>query len=660
MKFKVFLFGMVAAAIMMSCNNETVYQGTDDPWVEGVSTHATFTLNFSRPPGTYAGDDVITATGYETDVHDAAMFIYKDQGGGVTSPEAMAYLPLSELSALTPIDPSTLYSVTMATTSGAKKIFIALNIDNSTMPILNNTGFTTAQLDTGIVYTNPFSSLNNILYTNGATFTKTTPTPILSSATPNTNLANGLIRTFAGGSIDSGDGFLLSTETPQGGEYCFMTNWDGPDDFNTGGNTYASKCSFTLVANVSLAASKDDDPSIHKGNHIEIGVQRAYAKISLRVTADGDVPRTGDAAYYGPYESSLPDDSKGFFIPWTDGSGTSNVGLWTLGGINTQEYPFQQFGKDFAGAIYPNQVLSPNWAWSVGDTIEIDDIPNSDKWYTNYDNTRVFGTTRNYGSLTVTGVQAAMTTGPAALPLNFSNPLGGTGLVFAFSTENGTEYPQKQDKSTYVVFGGTYKPANIVTSLLKQGVDSYAADIGWNNTPAVATNGPSQGYNPAPVGFGSCPDITWAPGSLDTLYYLANVKVFIWGLDNLAKYIAWQIKVDQTLTAPTVSDPTIEAYINTLIANNEFFAYYRGICWYRVWVRDPSVAKGPLGFDEVLVRRNHVYDVNITKINGPGIADPNNIIIPGEIIPEQETFVTADIIMLDWHKVSSDQEVDNK
>ena len=254
-----------------------------------------------------------------------------------------------------------------------------------------------------------------------------------------------------------------------------------------------------------------------------------------------------------------------------------------------------------------------------------------------------------------------MTTGSAALPLRLSTADGANAnLVFAFSTENGTEYPQKQDKSTYAVIGGTYRPANIVTSLLKQGINSQPADIGWNNTTAVTGLGPSQGYLPAPVVIGSYPTITWATGSLDTMYYLANVKVFIHGLDNLAKYIAWQIKVDQTLTAPTVSDPTIEAYINTLKANDEIFAYYQGNCWYRVFVRDPAVAKGPEGYDEVLVRRNHVYDINITKIKGPGIADPNRIIDPGVIIPEQETFVTADIIILDWHKVSSDQEVDNK
>ncbi|MDR3308621.1 MAG: fimbria major subunit, partial [Tannerella sp.] len=61
--------------------------------------------------------------------------------------------------------------------------------------------------------------------------------------------------------------------------------------------------------------------------------------------------------------------------------------------------------------------------------------------------------------------------------------------------------------------------------------------------------------------------------------------------------------------------------------------------------------------DEVLVRRNHVYDININKIKGPGIGNPNSIIIPSPTVPELDTFVSAEIKILDWHKVSQEQEV---
>ena len=660
MKFKVFLFGMVAAALMMSCNNETVYQGTDDPNnYEGFSTHATFNLNIGKV-STYAGYTEHPADDYELTVSDAAMYIYKVSGATI-APEAMAYIDADA-------DLGTPRMITMATTSGQKKIFVALNVSNSaTNPILDNNGgnstFTNHQ-DTGIVYnTNPFVSLNNVLYSaavpaNG--FTTTAPALLTN---PAVRSANGLIQTFAGGSIDPADGLIYHYgvwPTDNTARYCFMSNWDGPDDFNSGGYDYESKCLFTLAANVSLTASKSLIAAENKGNHVEIFVQRAYAKISLRITANGATPSSSAIA---PYESSEADGSKGKFTPWTDGTSTTAY-IWSLGGINKMEYPFQQFGKDFGGS-YPDQVLSPNWQWSVGDTLDVGNEVNSDEWYTNYDNTRVFAA-RSYltPANTVSNVLTTMTSPNNYVGLSPADILNIDDFNYAFATENGTEYPQKQDKSTYVIIGGVYAPENVVTEVLKPGTNTADADVGWNDFTTVAGAGLDQGFGSNTYYSIPYPN-SGTVDPLDTLYYLANLQVFIHGSDNLAKYIAWALKKDLTLTAPTLDDPAVAAYINALRktdtkSDEEFFAYYQGNCWYRVWVREPALAKGSRFYDEVLVRRNHIYDINITKILGPGIADPNTIIIPGEIIPEQETFVSVDITQLMWHLVDSQHEVGNK
>ena len=49
-----------------------------------------------------------------------------------------------------------------------------------------------------------------------------------------------------------------------------------------------------------------------------------------------------------------------------------------------------------------------------------------------------------------------------------SSEADGSNLNFAMCTENGTEYPQLQDKATYAIVGGTYAPANVVTGVLNR------------------------------------------------------------------------------------------------------------------------------------------------------------------------------------------------
>ena len=633
MKLKLFFLGMFAAAAFVSCNNEIDGPDVNDGSnVFGESTSATFSLNFNGA-STYAGDDVIPSNpdpNYESTVNDASVFVYKFDGANIT-PEAMAYLPVLNLG-----NPRHL---TLMVKNGEKKIFVAVNTANtskSLLPrVLTSAGFmSTLLIDTGIVHNSLFSVMNRYLEST-ATGVDTTNT--LTAPQGIEGNSAGMIRTMAGGSIVSSAGVLYSTQTSPTG-FCLMTNWDGPND--TGISPTApnnSNCWIKLEPNVTAAQSKVNTST----NFIRIGVQRAYAKISLRITADhnGVNSTTG---YTGPYFSSEEDGSKGRFTAWQ----VSGSNIWALGGINKRTYPFQTFGGT------QNAVASPNFLLSQQDSILTVAPATSSRWYDSYDNTRVFGTGKKYftDDNTVANVKGAMETAGNNLALSPADGVINT-LRFAMSTENGTEFPQIQDRGTYVVVGGVYTAKNVLTSLIQAGVTTNAPDKGWNNIAAV-TGVTNTGFDVS-----TYTNPTYTTGVNDTLYYLVAEKIFIHGLDNLAKYIAWELQLLKDEPAPTATNPTIAARINLYRAAETMLAYWQGNCFYRVWVRDVDAKLTSSPHDEYLVRRNHVYEININKIKGPGIADPNKIIIPKKPLPDLDTFVTAEIKILDWHKVSQAQDV---
>lgn len=641
MKFKSLFLGMLATAAMFSCNNDGIENGPnpDVNGIEGESTHATFSLNF-KDAGTYAGGEIVSAEAFEKKISDASMYIYKWDGANMTA-EAMAYVPEPKLGG-TP-GQTTGRTITLMVKNGEKKIFVAVNTGANATALVPNTGETfTSKPDTGIDLTTQFTALNWILQsTNATTIAKgvTIPAPAPALATPTGRSADGLIKTLAGGSIAPTDGVLFSTGT-SANYFNLMTNWDGPDDKDTLGTmVYTSDCKFNLLPNISAADSKTGTD-----NHLVIGVQRAFAKISLRITADGS-GTNASAAYVGPYFSSEEDGSKGKFTPWQ----IAGKSVWALGGINKRTTPFQRFSGT------QNAVASPNFALSTGDTIHSQNPSMSKDWYDSYDNSRIFGTDLYFtNAVTVGRVKTNLTTAANVLELS---PADGnnTTLKTAMCTENGTEYPQLHDRGTYVIVGGLYTPKNVLTGIQNPAVTTNEAEKGWNGTAPVA-NVANSGKD-----VNTYPDASTTPaliyGATDTLYYLVSKQTFIYNSDNLAKYFAWELKLDKDNAAPTITTPVIATAINNEREAGLLLAYFQGQCFYRVWIKDPAAAKSSSAQDEVLVRRNHVYDVNINKIKGPGIADPNQIIVPGQPIPVMDTFVTAEIKILDWHKVSSNQEV---
>ena len=671
MRIKSLFLCMLGAAVFVGCNNNDVVDpnpgpnGGGDVIPTGESTSVSFKLNI---PGakTYAGGTIETAVAAEKFITDAVMFVYKSDAAGNTEPEAMAYVTGATDLGATP-------HVTMKVLSGRKKIFIAVNTGRSNRLVDNNgnTSTFTAHPDTGIPYSTLFGTVNLYLTSNtGSTpaFNRSatipwTPTPITTELATN---ANGLIQTLAGGVNTYGAGILFSTKPYVTGQATItdnsaflMTNWDGPTDSNPGGS-YGSNCIFTLVPNITADLSKAGAAD-GTNNHFSISVQRAVAKVSLRITAAG-ATTNATAGYVGPYESSEADGSKGRFTPWASG--------WALGGIAKITTPFQTFTS--IGAVN-----SANYALSTGDTLfysameaGFGTLPrdnSSAKWYDTYDNTRVFGTGRLYltSANTVSHVKTTVAAAGNSIGLSPADGVYAT-MNLAMATENASAYPQVAGKTTYAVIGGTYLPENWISDIMRAPLSSNPPYYGYNGVNAVSG---------VPTTSGSTYAVPTWPNTnapTDTMYYISDAKLFVHGTLNLLAYYAWEKRLDVTIgnsvpggtnitTAVVAADlrasTAIADQIKVDMANSVLFSYYQGQCFYRIYIKDAGAKADGAYYDEVLVRRNHIYDININKIKGPGIADPNKI-IPDTIVPELETFVTADINVLDWHRVNQEAEAD--
>ena len=129
-----------------------------------------------------------------------------------------------------------------------------------------------------------------------------------------------------------------------------------------------------------------------------------------------------------------------------------------------------------------------------------------------------------------------------------------------------------------------------------------------------------------------------------------------WTGHTMQGYFAWEKRFEQgapadfsAFTSLTTDAIALARSAKTLIA------YYGGQCWYRIFVRDVNSG---VNDERNVVRRNHIYSVNIIEIRGPGIGDPNEILKPGVPIEELDTYVTADITILPWHMVDQEHIAD--
>jgi hypothetical protein len=626
MKFKTLFLSMLGAAAIVSCNNDSVIGGPDGPDGPGggESTTATFQFNFTKDPGSYAGDTDAEGTGDESRVDNAGLFIYKLDG----TPEAMAYLASADYT-----DVTNGGKVTVKCKSGDKLIYVAVNIggtslikyasttSNATDPFLgedwNVTGGTQGPKFFGV--NGSLNPLNSAIWSKDAnTIVIDSVTPIGSPTFQISSLggsADGLIKALTGNGIPA-NGALSGNGG--GNNYYLMSNWGDastqPTDQVGSGESYVSTCKFNLKASVSAADLRGavaDYTNSNLKNAILINVQRAVAKISVNAITSGVQTAAGAGS------------SKGKFVP---------DNKWAIGNINTSEYPFQMWD----GSI----VRSTRY----DDTARIIQADNLG-WAKKMDNTRITGTTgspiMSYEQQNLSASRIVGNTNPSTIFANSANQQWSTSTTtnYALVTENNQKNTLNH-YTTFILFAGQYQPDSLITD-----VDNVGTITGNNGVFPTSWSGK------------------------DTIYYVGSVGsdgLFFWGIDALKKYVGYVLGVHSPSATPPyqpLTDQAVADYINALRVPNgdlqaDLQAYWHGYCFYRVWISDDAASAAA---NKKLVRRNHVYHVTINKIKGPGIGDPNDIIDPDpstiEPIEEADTYVTATVKIMKWHIINQGTDV---
>ena len=617
MKLKSLFLCMLGAAVLVGCNNEIDggYDGPVDqdgkPIIEGESTTASFSFRFAQP-NTYSGDTELTGYTGENVVKNLVMFVYKTDG----SAEAMAFLSKIEDVDRVGGVPTGTPMITVKCKSGQKLIYVATNIGAGT-------GVDATFLEIGTNAGNTFESsgyLGEEWEGTGAHFDALNA-PVWAAAGgtiridtlptgPNNTSAASLIQALNNNATVSG-GVLTGINATTTAGY-LMSNWLGSaDTVKNSAPNYHSTVAFLLEPNIaaddSRSAAADVTNSLKK-NALLINIQRALAKVAV----SGLAPMVAVVAGSGT--------SEGKFTP---------IEKWALGNINSSTTPFQLWN---AGQVRSTRSL---------DTAPIIPKAANQRWANKLDNSRFVGSGQSYEdqNLTVTTTMTTMSNAPGNLALALNAPTNVNGPAgserYALVTENNNNQTYNH-YSTFIVFAGKYAPEQYITSVSNIGTPTFSTGaITYPNDNTQA----------------------------DTLYYLNSEKLFFYGKSALFNYIGWVV-----LNKPAANLNGTDADVLAKLADYmkteddkqaDLQQYYQGNCFYRVWVRDPNATNST---QKILVRRNHAYNINIDKILGPGIGDPNDIIDPHpedpEPIEEADTYVTATINVMDWHVINHTTDVE--
>jgi hypothetical protein len=510
------------------------------------------------------------------------------------TPEATAYVTPTDFS-------SQNNTITLKVYSGEKLIYLATNIGGNK---LINHGYSNASTSnaannwSGIDWTDPstpgitFATLNAPVWSAGES-----STAILATGTSTATVSDGLIKAL----INNGDA-SLATGFPAGtnGTGYFMSNWGDADtqspDIN-GIDDYAATVKFTLLPQVSASDSRAaaaDATNTNGKNALLINIQRALAKISISVPSAAILNNAGSGS------------GAGVFVP---------DAKWAVGNINMSFYPFQMFDGDIVKSTRYNDtasIIDPNWNWK-----------------NKMDNSRWIPAGKSYDmqNLTVSEVVAQINNNPNNVPF-------GTDRVLITENNNKNTF---NAYSTFILVSGQYKPNSYITTV--------------SNAGAVTTSNVFPTSWPATVPQG---------GTTDTMYYvqsIGNSGTFFLGIKALQEYLAYTIYNIGAAGDPYTNN-NVNNYINNLkITHNgsqsDLQAYWHGYCFYRGWIRDQNAVPAA---GKILVRRNHIYSLDVNAINGPGIGDPNDIIDPDPYpaIPVQEmnTYLSASINIMKWHIIN--------
>ncbi|MDR1674925.1 MAG: fimbria major subunit [Tannerella sp.] len=507
------------------------------------------------------------------------------------TPEAMGYIAASDVRAELPENAGETARITLKCQSGEKLIYIAVNVGGNKLVDAGQTA-------TNISAANKWVGLKWTAE-KGIAFA-TVNTPVWSagasstaiSSTPDTaTTADGLIKALSGNG-DPSQGVLSGAGTAY-----FMSNW-GPDGEDTDGTDDVSTCRFTLHRNITSTDSRTAPPDATNANGqnaLLINMQSALTQVALDVIPGQALNNAGTGTNAGVF---VPDEK------------------WVVGNINMSAYPFQQFdGSTVKSTRYD-------------DTAHILPAGKNQKWANKMDNSRwIPSGSKAYErqDLTVTEVRDRIHSHPA------NQPFGTANKVFIIENSNRRTLAAY---STFVLFSGQYRPNSYIICVSNNGTvfSSGAFPAAWpaNNT---STN-----------------------EETDTLYYVSSIGngTFFLGMKALRQYVGYRIlNLSPAFDATTHAE--VAAYIMDLrtASGNEraaLQAYYRGYCFYREWIRDE---RGASAADRISVHRNYIYEHSVTKLNEPGIANPNDIITPYEYEPVEETgsYVTTEVRIMNWHVI---------
>lgn len=644
MRFKSLFLGALAAAALVGCNNESI-EPVAGPAIEqgnssvvpstGKDTY--FSMRLPIKESTYAGDDEVAAFEAEKQVKNAFVFVYKWNGSNAT-PEKYAFVDNFDPKATSPAN-----KIVLKVKDGTKKIFAVLNSNGSGSFLA--TGLNPALATSSTVTTDPdgpvldagltIDVINQKWWSHGESMINTTAP---NSTSTNPGKADGLIKALAGGSMVLSQGVIFASGTsydnyqaPTSGGFTqnstfLMSNFDNVvNDITSNGDTIKSTCVFTLKPDISRSMAENGNQNEEATNNVTIEVQRAIAKVSLQINDRNRVAGTTPTMYNTTDQNGneISDNSAGRFEPWQ----TNGDALWTLGNLNKVATIFQKFqGGSVADENY--------------DSIKVD----NPAWYVNFDNTRVFGNTP-YGSATVSTTENAMKAQNAATTIGQFN--------YAYVPENAQSYPAGWEvNTTYWVVGGKYHPKKFVSDVQLAAVASNPPYIGYNDATIDKSSGQPNvqsgaDYAPITYGTGNQPQ--------DSLIYHLEWKEFFHGWDVLYKYYAWYKSGSATLNREGMSNPaadaTIQAEIAQMVADKKLVVYNQGRCFYRAFIYEIDATTMN---ERVLVRRNHIYEVTVKNILGPGIADPNEIIVPDTPVLESDTYLAVQVDVKNWHKVGQE------
>jgi hypothetical protein len=630
MKFKTLFLSMLVAVAIVSCNNDSVINpgpvgGGGEENGQEETTYATFLLKAGVPSAsTYAGDANVTGSTGESRVTNAVLAIYKSSTG---EPEAVAYV--NAVPQGTNATTGSGGKITLKCKTGAKKIFLAVNVGApvTTVPTATASpilvyGGTDKTVDNtnanpgvtekyegaaGTVFADTLNAL--LVVTDDATYMNDFQNKSVNTASSTWPAENkkvdGLIRALTGGgsSATTGNG-VLKGEGTNTSAY-LMSNWEGGPDVASG-STNAATYQFNLKK-VTAAVSRMAIAEEPNANAFNINVQRAVAKIALNVKpiASADSAAAGSGTNAGVVDLTLSPK-------------------FAVGNIAKATYPFQQFD----GSVVKSAAYNCTEGIIGGATSQFARF---------MDNTRIFGTYDFTGTKpTVDAIVANIKGDPNIAFKKLATPAFAADDYIIVTENNNASASNAY--STYVVFAATYKPGNdnIIT----------AAPAGSTDATCLKTGG-----------LGGQPTYTANGTQTDTLYYVKDANFaslaggkFFWGVNTLRDYMA------NVLGIPAVDlQKQVEDWSKiTGTEQAKLQRYYQGQCFYRIWVKDSSAAQSA---DKFLVRRNHIYEINVNEFKGPGIADPYSIIDPDpatgpEELEESDTYVTTTINVVPWHKVT--------